>query len=183
MFLKALDRFGNCQRPLFSLKVSHRTYASSNICEDLGSIDHRSCKTMMEEKTPLCTNLSRMPEKSFFDSNIFLRKLPFSKLHYFRGSNFSRVCIHVYYNQQPSVACYQVRVVCNYMYSTLYMVIVLSNYQTCPVPLYNWPKPWQEIHLFSNILKSSRVFLLHSHKKKKWVHKTSMTKEKRCSIF
>ena len=46
VILKALYMFGNCQRPVFSLGVSHLNHR-------IISIGHRGCEKMMNEKTSL----------------------------------------------------------------------------------------------------------------------------------
>ena len=48
LILKALYTFGNCQRPVFSLGVSHHKHTAN-----LGSIGHLSCEKMMKEKKNL----------------------------------------------------------------------------------------------------------------------------------
>ena len=48
-WLKTLDTFSNCQRPVFALGVSQHKITFEN----LNSIGHRSCEIIMEEKTPL----------------------------------------------------------------------------------------------------------------------------------
>ena len=46
---KALDTFGNFQRPVFALGVSQNTSLHiKTISENLRSIGHRSCKKIME---------------------------------------------------------------------------------------------------------------------------------------
>ena len=47
--LKGRYTFGNCQRPVFSLGVSHQNH-KIKACENLGSIGHPSCEKMMKEK-------------------------------------------------------------------------------------------------------------------------------------
>ena len=52
LYLKALYTFGNCQRPVFSLCVSHHKHKITSLWK-LESICYRSCKKMIKEKTPL----------------------------------------------------------------------------------------------------------------------------------
>ena len=51
--LKALDTFGNCQRPVFSIGVS-KYYAQNN---KSGLICLRSCKRILNEKTPFVAQI------------------------------------------------------------------------------------------------------------------------------
>ena len=44
--LKSLNSFGNCQRPVFSLGVSHFMHKIIKTCNNLNSIGRRSCDTI-----------------------------------------------------------------------------------------------------------------------------------------
>ena len=46
---KALDTFGSCQRPVFSLCVSQHNASNKKTCENLNSFGRRSCKRIMED--------------------------------------------------------------------------------------------------------------------------------------
>ena len=73
--LKALDTFGNCQRPVFSLGVS---------------IGRQSCERIMEEKTPLSHKLCAF---RCLNSRPQLRSP--QKLQYFRWGRYSQCFISV----------------------------------------------------------------------------------------
>ena len=47
--LKALDTFGNCQRPVFLLGIPQHMHK----IKQSGLIGHRSCKRIMKQKSPL----------------------------------------------------------------------------------------------------------------------------------
>ena len=47
--LKALDKFSYCQRPVFSPSLSQHTCIKKQICKNVDSIGHRSCKRTMKE--------------------------------------------------------------------------------------------------------------------------------------
>ena len=87
-FVTALDTFGNCQRPVFSLGVSQHGHKITNLW-----IGRRSCKRIMEEKTLLSHKLcafrcllSRPHLRSLNQLKYFSEKLILSqKLHYFRA--------------------------------------------------------------------------------------------------
>ena len=67
LLLKALDTFGNCQRPVFSLGVSKHNMRKITLCESLDSYGHRRCQRKTKEKTPLMHKLVcfQMPKNSF----------------------------------------------------------------------------------------------------------------------
>ena len=88
--LKALDTFGNCQRPVFSLGVSQHMHKISNLWKV--GLNWSTKSQEKKEKHPCFL----MPEKdfslkSFSDLNIGVRNHLFlKKLHYFRGCCFSQ---------------------------------------------------------------------------------------------
>ena len=47
--LKALDTLGKCQRP-FDVSVSQHMHKQKQLCENLDSIGHQSCKRILKEK-------------------------------------------------------------------------------------------------------------------------------------
>ena len=95
--LKALESFGDCQKPvshLVELKCIQRQI-SANV-DSIGQ--NQSCKRIVKEKKPCYTVCFQMPYKRLQ----VLEKFPLSK-KYFRGSGFSQ-CFNTRYYQQLSIA-------------------------------------------------------------------------------
>ena len=53
LFLKALDMFGNCQRPVFLFLVYPNICIQWQTCDNLGSVSRQSFKKIMKEKNTL----------------------------------------------------------------------------------------------------------------------------------
>ena len=98
--LKTLDTIGNCQRQVFSLRVSQHMHKLTN-CGNLSSICRQSCEIVMKETTPLSgkvvcvqmlyfeTSNSKSEATKSKSWNIILSR----KLHHFSGSRFSQCFI------------------------------------------------------------------------------------------
>ena len=138
--LKALDTIGNCQSPVFSLGVSHHMH-KINTCENLGSIGHRKLQDINEgKKHPFYTNLcafrclNKRSGRKYF--NIWVRNYLFLKIYV---TSEGAVSQNVFYYQQLSIACYQVRFYAYYYFEHLLKVssvfkcldFVLSVNQFC----------------------------------------------------
>ena len=98
-WLEALNTFGNCQRPVFSLGVSQHMH-NKQICDNLDPVGHLSCKRIMKKKTHLLHKCVwfQMPKAILKDfrpeaSDIWVRNYPFLKNYIFRGRRFSQCFI------------------------------------------------------------------------------------------
>ena len=70
--LKALYMFGNCQRPVFTLGVSHRNHKTTKF--GLNIFGHRSCEKMIK-KTKKNTIVRRICVPSDRNKRLLARRL------------------------------------------------------------------------------------------------------------
>ena len=85
--LKGRCTFGNCQRPVFPLGVSHHKH-TKQACEILSSSGYRIFEKMMDEFVCFQIGIKNLELEVFY---YFSEKLPLSqKLRYFRESRFQK---------------------------------------------------------------------------------------------
>ena len=122
----------------------------------LSSIGLRSCEITMKEKTPLSHKVMCFKMLDFETSN---SKLEVSKSNSWKITSFSKtiyvtsegaVSHNVLYYQPLPITRYQVRFM---------LIIILSNYQQCPLPLCSCNRGqnlrWTEFEEVEHILYSS----------------------------
>ena len=127
-----MNTIGNCQRSVFSLVVAQHMHKITNLCK----FEHnwsRSCEIIMKEKNTLVTRgcvllhvdacFSRPQILNLRSQNQICGKLLLSRKLHFRGSRFSQCFVQ---STSPHYSLPS---------EVLYILIILSKYQQCPLPL------------------------------------------------
>ena len=107
MYLKTVDTFGNCQRPVFSIGVSQHMHKITDLWKfeliwSLKLQDNNERKNTLVTRSDFTCLISRLQILNLRSWNQIRWKLP-----YFRGSRFSQCFILS--NQPPPITRYQVR--------------------------------------------------------------------------
>ena len=129
--VKALDMFGNCQRPVFTLGVAQQ-FMKKQSCVNLASIDHISRTKIRKKQTSFLQKFVCfwIPEKDFRFNYWNEKSCFYQKLHYFRGSRFSHCFIQ-------STAPH-----CSLPTKDFVLMDILGNYKPCPGVDFTKSKDW-----------------------------------------
>jgi hypothetical protein len=123
--LTAMDTFGNCQRPIFSLGVSQHIHKNNKPVKIWTQLVINVAKEKLKKNTPLshklCFQMLELSSREFSSNIILLRNYSFLKNYTSEGA----VSHNVLYYQQLSISRYQV---------IFLLTIILNNYPKYPVP-------------------------------------------------